>query len=493
MQMSDNTEKPIWVWLGGYLTLLLLPALLVMGLLSVSYYSAFALLIGFLVGILLLRLVRVFFPSVKALWLSIVALVSSWNWSALIRTLSIALILSLFVFLLVSSILITLGADDVVEEDFLIVFVVSLTLLLSVLVSVPVKKFLSLLVARARSRGWWGWVWIQRALTAFLLSVFLFPLISSLGILCFLLDIPVELIPCPPVGLLALLLGILLSWPVEVFVLSTSVPTPNQRWRKWVHKWRSLIVLIFSAAFPSLWVLFFLLMWWIAPRAQFPLVAEYHVLIEPVDPTMRSFKIAEEVVVFSYPSGMTLPYVERQIDSTNRGFLLREAHVVPLEADSSGYVDVTLTDGTSLKGSLCGDFCPQATVELRNFPKNSFYDAKNAEVEGRDTYIDIETITLSISDLEQSIVFAYVPPPYHYLRLALAPFVGLSSFGEFVVASLGLICAVIIIPIVRPALSDVVKERFKSRFKKRPQKKVGKKATLIISGKGEEKEVEIIE
>ena len=212
---------------------------------------------------------------------------------------------------------------------------------------------------------------------------------------------------------------------------------------------------------------------------------------------MERFKI-NETINFSnnlkvVESDRVIHLPVREVTSSNRGLLLKEVHIAPLQANSEGYVDLNLPNGKRLSVYLCTYYCPKSKIRLRDFPKNSFYDAKNDVSLQRDPYIDIETITWSVSDLNEGIKFSYISPPYYYLLPLMKPFVGISSLSELIIVLLGIIGGLIVTPIVGAFLSDLVKGKVKSQFGKPPKKKQSRRTTLIVSSKGEEKVIEIDE
>ncbi len=180
---------------------------------------------------------------------------------------------------------------------------------------------------------------------------------------------------------------------------------------------------------------------------------------------------------------------DRKIASTSRGFLVRELQISPLQMDITGHISLTLSDGTSLDDDLCPSYCPDSRIELLDFPKNAFYVAREARDLEVFPYVDTETITWSVRNLERGIAFAYVAPPYYQLRSLLKPFVEFSSFGQWVVGLVGVIIAFVITPVVKPVLTDLAKNKFKSQIERKP----AKKGIIIVSSKGQEKEVEIDE
>ena len=287
----------------------------------------------------------------------------------------------------------------------------------------------------------------------------------------------------------ALLLGIFLSRPAKVLF------HPFKLWlQKW--KWWQWIILILIIILPLLLVLS-------SPPLPPPppVVEEYSVIIEPVYPEMERFTVDEEIIFYSkqeindiYGQMIYSSLPKREVTSTNRGLLLREVHIAPLQANSFGYVNYTLPDGILLSGKLCTNDCPVSRIELRDFPNNSFYDAK--DVDGSisyDSYIDKEKISWSASNLNKGIKFAYIPSPYYYLLPLLKPFVEISSIGQLVIVLLGIIGGLIMTPIVKPFISHLVKDKIKSWLERPPKKKPDKRVTLIVSSNGEEKEIDIDE
>jgi len=59
-----------------------------------------------------------------------------------------------------------------------------------------------------------------------------------------------------------------------------------------------------------------------------------------------------------------------------------------------------------------------------------------------------------------------------------------------IVGFIGLIGAVILTPIVKPALTDIAQSKLKSWLDRTPAKKLVNKGKLIISSDGTEKEIE---
>lgn len=237
-----------------------------------------------------------------------------------------------------------------------------------------------------------------------------------------------------------------------------------------------------------------------------PALKVYRAVIEPMDPSLEKFKLNEEAVTnpdwtrptVNLKSEALIRLPERDIISTSKGFFLREVRIAPLQADSSGRVALTLPDGNLLGGFLCGYAgtesstytCPQSHIQLLDFPVNSFYLGKNTESQTVQKYVDTETITWTAPDLAQGIVFAYVRPPFQYLRPILTPFLETSSLGESIFVALGIIGSIVLVPSVKSVLPEIYKWKLASWFQKRT-KEPREKAKLVVSAKGEEKEVQV--
>jgi len=195
------------------------------------------------------------------------------------------------------------------------------------------------------------------------------------------------------------------------------------------------------------------------------------------------------------PSSVDL--LEREVTSTNVGLLTREVRIVPIQVDSSGDATITLPDGRTLKGSICSFSCENIDVELHDAPKGSFLAAKDAEKIQKYPYIDTETVSWSVINLKQGIIFAFVPPPFHHVRPIIEPLLGASALNQWVLGILGLIGTILITPIVKPVILTTAQKTFGSWLDRQSGAKAyeetKKKATIVISGTGKEKEVDVSE
>jgi len=208
-------------------------------------------------------------------------------------------------------------------------------------------------------------------------------------------------------------------------------------------------------------------------------VSYYRVVATPKTPqlngiTIQEFVIPKNSMSFTPPvdwtatyigseTGFSLPEIEATIE--NRGFLLKEA---------------------SFRSSIyCSD---KVNVELHDFPLNSFYAAHYAQGLEKFPYIDTETITWNSSD--ESVRFSYVTPPFQIVKPILNPLMGASSMNQWLMGFIGIIGTVIFAPIIKPVFTEIAQKSIKNKISS-PDVQTKQTAKLIISEKGEEKEIEV--
>lgn len=207
-------------------------------------------------------------------------------------------------------------------------------------------------------------------------------------------------------------------------------------------------------------------------RLLLPIVKSYQITIEPVNNKLREFKLEEEVKLnerqlFSLLenksedksdldkklSTLSKKQLNRQISSTNRGLIVKEVCVAPLNLDSTGYISLKLVNGVSLREKLCQDICPDSSIELVDFPTGSFYQAKGADDLKISPYLDTETVSWSVPNLRRGIRLAYIPPPYHYFRRVIKPFLEFASVNKWIIMVLGGMLTVIFTSILKPVIN----------------------------------------
>lgn len=214
-----------------------------------------------------------------------------------------------------------------------------------------------------------------------------------------------------------------------------------------------------------------------APQAK-PLIRAYRIYVSPAE-ERGVFNVQEEVVydmvvegqVMSSDQVMLLP--TRQVTAESKGFLLSEVVIYP-----SNPVYVRTETGGESATRLCLASCPPTTVELRDFPENAFYAAReSAEVE-RAPYVGTETVSWSTRRLDRGLAFTYIPSPFQALRGLIGPLLGASSISEWAAGLLGMISAMFAIPLLKPLVVDIAEDKASERIKRfweqRKQAKVKK-------------------
>lgn len=243
-----------------------------------------------------------------------------------------------------------------------------------------------------------------------------------------------------------------------------------------------------------------------------PIAEQYNVTIK-TDPNTKDQFLVQDVFINPCPSklksilkknatvNIVVELTERHVSSTTKGLLLKELIYSPQNTTSKN-VDIPLENGYHIVGnSLCSqNICPKINVTLHNFPKDAFYAAKASFDVKFTPYIDIENVSWSIYPTEEHVVFAYIPEPLQYIRPLILPFVGISSLSQLLVALLGLAGTMILTPIMKPIMMEQLQKAFRIWFQHtrlvKPEKSNSlnspqSKAKLIISAKGEEKEIDV--
>jgi hypothetical protein len=183
-------------------------------------------------------------------------------------------------------------------------------------------------------------------------------------------------------------------------------------------------------------------------------IKEYHVEIAPSNLTEGAFYLTEEFSTLPYPNPLSEKpskrEQERTISSVKKGLLLRELVIDP------------------------GYFCDEKmiNVKLNDMPKGSFYTVKGEINLIVDEYLDNENITWATETGE--VRFAYLPPPYHYFKTLLLPFINITSFSQTIAAFIGVVVGLVLSQIKSSAL-DAIKNKLSNAFPKKKTKAIVKK------------------
>ncbi len=196
-------------------------------------------------------------------------------------------------------------------------------------------------------------------------------------------------------------------------------------------------------------------------------VREYRVVVLPGDERLKQLEVFEEITADVYlgadllAAGMVFSLPPRTVEAVPGGFLLAEARL-----DSPGVFEVSLSDGSPASGIVCNPRCPLTRVELRDFPRQAFFAARDAGPVEIAPYLDTEIVRWSVTDAAPGIVFAFMQPPFQHLRPLLAPLVGASDAEEWVVGLIGVIGTIVMAPLIRPILTELFEEGL-TRFLRR--------------------------
>lgn len=179
----------------------------------------------------------------------------------------------------------------------------------------------------------------------------------------------------------------------------------------------------------------------------YPIIESYKTTLFPLY-NLKEFQLREEIKLNQYLledifpldkkklSTLSKQQLNRQIISMNKGLILKEVYIKPLDIDTNGYFNLKLVNSNHLIDQICKDICPKSRVELVNFPIGSFYEAQGGEDLKFSPYLDTETVSWSISNLERGIRFAYISPPYHHFRSFFNPFLKFASANKWIIVTI---------------------------------------------------------
>ncbi len=199
--------------------------------------------------------------------------------------------------------------------------------------------------------------------------------------------------------------------------------------------------------------------------------SESHPFILTEDVNVRSYSLALRPAEAGTLAAVEDAVIDLQLDGTGpiikppplhkassptvtaKGWLLREAHVSPLSG-------VTLALPGSLEATPYYIIPPEVrlTVKLQGFPKGSFYAARDAMSMSSSPYLDTETVIWTVGNLDDEIVFAYIPSPFHYLRPLLAPFISLAALSQWLFGLIGLVVGGLITAYARTGLLNTLQK-----------------------------------
>jgi hypothetical protein len=262
-----------------------------------------------------------------------------------------------------------------------------------------------------------------------------------------------------------LLLGAALAWPAAWLI------------RFLARRWKKLLLPSFFAlaiAACLLYTRFFAPLYFSALPSQ-QMINGYHLTISNPDWGSEVFLLKETVILdpqwMEYTHETTLPasldLPERKVTSSDIGFFTREVMISPGQPDPSGEVIITMPDGSTFKGPMCSFSCDKADIELLDIPRGSFLAARNAVNIQEHFFLDTETISWSVIDLSQGITFAFVRPPFNYVRPVIAPLLSVTALNQWLLGILGSIFTLVITPILRPVILSTAQKNFSAWLDRR--------------------------
>jgi hypothetical protein len=172
------------------------------------------------------------------------------------------------------------------------------------------------------------------------------------------------------------------------------------------------------------------------PIEQFPMKT-YVAVIRPTDFKTGKFELIEQMTLDLENDQVTgtvktpdfvLPVM--QLDGINNGIFSKQILFSPLRADSTGHVSMLLSNGKTISGFLCTTTCPTATIQLVDFPTNTFLEpigGTDVITLGAGSRNDTEILSWSAATLNHGVGFTYIEHPL--LRSVLLPLSDISTLG----------------------------------------------------------------
>lgn len=177
----------------------------------------------------------------------------------------------------------------------------------------------------------------------------------------------------------------------------------------------------------------------------------------------------EELVLPSAPTPKPVTIKQtRTIAAAGRGWLLREVTFTPLFE-----TEVTLPDGSKVAPLFLTDFDARLTVRVQDMPKGSFYAARHADNVVFDPYLDTETVTWSITNVNEDVAFAYIPSPWQNIRPLITPFLTASSLSQWLLGLVSMVGGSLFGMVIQPVLKSAAENHilpWLQKWLKKPEK-----------------------
>jgi hypothetical protein len=168
--------------------------------------------------------------------------------------------------------------------------------------------------------------------------------------------------------------------------------------------------------------------------------------VKPISNKMLKFIIEKkfESYQFDQKTANIKPVVTLKEEITGKkiGFFLKEVNIFPLKLNlhTTNQLKKQLKISEKklfLKPACIINKCSESTVELIDFPKKTFYEARNSIDFKQTSYLNTEIFFWSSYNIEEEIRFAYIPPPYNNLEKFIRLFWWFYSADKFLIMFLG--------------------------------------------------------
>lgn len=155
----------------------------------------------------------------------------------------------------------------------------------------------------------------------------------------------------------------------------------------------------------------------------------------------------------------TLELESHALPVTQRGFTLDETSF-----SISNLLDHSFTEYDAMRtaGAV-------VTIELRNFPRGSFYQARGVNLVESSAYLDTETVKWSPP--EDEVTFSYIRPGYSFTRPIVDLMYGAQTFDKVAIGALGSLGTLILGTVVEVVVGRFVKKPLEKMLDKKDNKK----------------------
>jgi hypothetical protein len=237
--------------------------------------------------------------------------------------------------------------------------------------------------------------------------------------------------------------------------------------------WKNTLIITFTAipvlliAFTA-WIIIF------RPLAQTPFsackegevqtvkeITRYTANVEPKNFSEGSFLVTEHVTYNELENTCVQKHWESKLIQEN---LEQELPGRTIQSVENGLFVHEVLIPVELTGYQC---CPAtSSVVIKNIPYNSFYDAQYADSLKVDEYLGNSTITWQTPIPYEGLRFAYLPSPFHNLRVLVTPFIELSKYNNWILAIFGFAISSIFLLVIKPNVIGFINDKAKKAFNK---------------------------